>query len=266
MTWRFLGIAFVLALLVVVVVLFLIIGPEPFQFVLQVPDGNNLLKNGSFEGGDANNNPTAGEVFIQAANEKLLCDGSTTIDGWVAHGLGQPNAPPCPNRKSVDAVAYVANPPECPPNVPPCPNFVGVAAQEGNRFVNLTGVASRPPRNYGSVSQDVQTNVGQTYELSFFIGSSSAATGGPFGAVSVEIAGVTIPDNPFPAPPPQTASNWSGPQKPPRFDAVNTTTTLTFRGTTAPPGEANGPNYIGLDNVSLQKVCFIITALTVGCP
>jgi len=243
---------------------------ERVERVLQAPDGINLLKNGSFEDGVIPTDPTADERFTAGPNVVVLCDGSTRIDHWVASGLGPLNPTTCSNGKTFNVLDYVANPDHCEPNVPPCPNSFGIAAQEGNRFVNLVEFFSgRPPRNYGSVSQDVQTNVGQRYELSFFVGSSSEGriVGDKSGAVSVEIAGVVIPDNPFPAPPPLTASNWPLGSGRARFGftAVNETTTLTFHGTTVVP-EAKGTAYIGLDNVSLQKVCNIVFALTVGCP
>src|SRR5262249_3276352 len=270
MTWRFLGIAFALVLVVVVAVI--MIGGILFpltQFFLFVPDGINLLKNGSFEDGKLTTDPTddPNEFLLAGPNTIALCDGSTRIDHWVPSGLGPPNPTKCLNGRPFHVLDYVApgNPPDhCEPNVPPCPNSIGVAGQEGNRFVNLTN--GGPPRNYGSVSQDVQTNVGQTYQLSFFIGRSSAwrIACGQSAAVYVESAGVTITDNPLPAPLPSALSNWLGHST--RFDAVNETTTLIFHGASVIPGNTKGTAYIGLDNVSLQKVCAIFIAFTVGCP
>src|SRR5262249_11555345 len=270
MTWRFLGII-AFALVLVVVVAFLLVGGNPitfFQRVLLVPDGTELVKNGSFEDSKPLTTENVDEHFVPGPNVVVLCDHSTYINDWMASGLGPLNLQKCLNGNTFDVLGYVANPDHCEPNVPPCPNSSGIAARQGNgnRFVNLTGVSGRPPRNYGSVSQDVQTVIGQTYELSFFIGSSSnnLIVGDKSGAVSVEIAGVVIPGNPFPAPPPQDASNWSD-QISRRFDAVNGTTTLTFHGTTVVPGE-KGTGYIGLDNVSFQKVCSIVIAILFGCP
>src|SRR5262249_3555266 len=162
------------------------------------------------------------EAFVGGPNVKVLCDGSTTIDGWVASGKGKPFPQfNCLNGRPPDAVAYVANAGECPPNVPPCPNSLKWVAQEGARFVDLTGNAARPPAAYGSVSQDVQTEAGQRYELSFFIGSSpnpASADNQQHGAVLVEFDGVVITpplsgigDNLFHAPSPQRESNWSDP-------------------------------------------------------
>jgi hypothetical protein len=125
---------------------------------------------------------------------------------------------------------------------------------------------NRPPSRYGKVSQAVSTDIGKTYELSFFIGSASRFPGEGLG-VRVEIPGVEIPGQGFfSAPPPQSgASNWSDPKDPPRFrfKAVGETTTLNFTGAVS---IGNGSLYIGLDNVSLQKVCFIVRALLFGCP
>jgi hypothetical protein len=270
MIWRFLGIAFAL-LLVVVVILLITFGTQPFPLIERVlfgPDGHNLLQNGGFESGNAFN-PGPDETFTPGPNTRILCDHSTSIEHWVPSGPGPGgNNRICSNGLPFNALTYVANPDHCEPNVPPCPNSRGVSAQEGNRFVNLTG-DFRPPAAYGTVSQDVPTEVGKRYEVSFFIGSSSnnLLVGDKSGAVFVEIAGVTIPNNPFPAPPPQMASNWPDPHDAPRFrfTAVNETTTLKFSGTTAFLG-AKGTAYIGLDNVSLQKVCVIWIAILFGCP
>jgi hypothetical protein len=113
------------------------------------------------------------------------------------------------------------------------------------------------------------TDIGKTYELSFFIGSASSFPGEGLD-VRVEIPGVEIPGDTksfFSAPPPQSgASNWPDPKDPPRFrfKAVGETTTLNFTGAVSLGGKESG--YIGLDNVSLQKVCFIVRAVLFGCP
>ena len=284
MTWRFLGIAF--ALLVVVVVVLIMFGRLPFpviQFVLQVPDGNNPLINGGFEKGKLND-PDPDESVVGTA--RILCDGSTSINNWVAAGPGPGGSgglsTPCSGGRHRDVLEYAANQDHCEPNVPPCPNEFGILAQEGNRYVNLSPGQgpNLPARQYGTVTHEgVQTVVGQRYEVSFFIGSSSnnLIVGDKTGAVSVEIAGVKTPDSLgggcsfqpsllCPAPPPLMASNWSDPHDKPRFrfDAVNETTILKFSGTSVSK-EAKGTLYIGLDNVSLEKVCVIFIAFTVGC-
>jgi hypothetical protein len=258
---RFLPWLIAAILAIVLVVIFR--GRVPQFFV---PDGHNLVKNGSFEGG----NPvfTDDEPFIGGPNDKALCDGSTTMPSWVASGVGAPNPNrTCSGGRTPDAIAWIANSHECPPQVPPCPDTLGIAAEDGDRLVDLTGLGGRVPDRYGSVSQTVDTEVGQTYEVSFFIGSASdqSVAGDQHGAVFVEIAGVSIPNNPFPAPPPQKPSNWSDTNDPPRFRfiAVSRSTTLKFSGAVS---QGKGTDYIGLDNVSLQKVCFIVFALTVGCP
>jgi hypothetical protein len=264
---RFLSwvIAAALLVAVVVVVSLVLVGGNPillFQSVVFGPDGNNLVKNGSFEGNPAS---TDDELFIGGPNIKELCDGSTTLDSWVASGKGPPVPAHTCSIGAPDAVGWVVN--KCgPAQVPPCPNTSGIVAEEGDSFVDLTGRDdNRPPGRYGSVSQAVETEVGKRYEVSFFIGSSSGVTHTKDGAVFVEIEGVAIPNNPFPAPPPQERSNWSNPNDPPRFrfTAVNPSTTLKFSGTVS---QGNGTDYIGLDNVSLQKVCFIVTAVLFGCP
>jgi hypothetical protein len=193
-----------------------------------------------------------------------VCDGSSTIDSWVASGGLNLNRT-CSGGRTPDAIGWIVNSKECPPQVPPCPDTLGIAAQDGAGLVDLTGNAGRVPDRYGSVSQAVGTEVGKRYEVSFFIGSSSGVIATQGGAVFVEIEGVAIPNNPFPAPPPQKPSNWSDTNDPPRFRfiAVSRSTTLKFSGAVS---QGKGTDYIGLDNVSLQKVCFIVFALTVGCP
>jgi hypothetical protein len=56
--------------------------------MLFVPDGRNLVRNGSFEAG----NPTAtdDEPFVTGPNCKVLCDGSSAIDDWQVSGNGPP--------------------------------------------------------------------------------------------------------------------------------------------------------------------------------
>jgi len=237
------------------------------QFVgsrLFVADGRNLLQNGSFESGDGAD--TADERFVNGpSNCKNLCDGSRTIDGWEVSGKGGGPSATCSNGKVAgDAVCWVINPPECPPQSPPCNGF-GVGAQHGNRFVDLTGFANRPPADYGTVSQTVPTEIGKTYQLSFWIGSSSDPRFAAEGlGVSVGIPGIT--SRFFSAGSPQVVSQWvpQGPSDSPfRFKAVSQTTTLKFQGAVS---QGKGSLYIGIDNVSLEKVCFIVVAALFGCP
>jgi hypothetical protein len=239
--------------------LFEFVGPGLFG-----PDGRNLMKNGSFESG----HPTNDENKIPGPNIAPLCDGSTSIDAWVASGIGRTGGGTCSGGRKRDVIGWVANPHECSPNVPPCNSF-HIGAQDGDDFIDVTGNEHRPPSEYGKLSQDVSTDIGKTYELSFFIGSSSSFPGERFG-VRVEIPGVEIPGDAkgfFSAPPPQSGvSNWSNPNDPPhfRFRAVSETTTLNFTGAISVGG--TGSDYIGLDNVSLQKVCFIVIAVLFNCP
>jgi hypothetical protein len=162
------------------------------------PDGINLLKNGSFEDGEpAGTNDEPIDTLTHTC--KRLCDGSTTIDGWVASGNGPSiNPPHCSNGKVGDALCWVI---KSPPDQ--------IHAQDRERFVDLTGFNSRPPSAYGRVSQAVSTDIGKTYEVSFFIGSSINFSTDGLG-VRVEIPGVEIPNNGFfDAPRPQAQTNWS---------------------------------------------------------
>jgi hypothetical protein len=158
------------------------------------PDGRSLVKNGSFEGENADS--TEDEPFIGGLNVKVLCDGSTTIDSWVASGGLNLNRT-CSGGRTPDAIGWIVNSKECPPQVPPCPDTLGIAAQDGAGLVDLTGNAGRVPDRYGSVSQAVGTEVGKRYEVSFFIGSSSGVIATQGGAVFVEIEESPSPTTPF---------------------------------------------------------------------
>lgn len=169
--------------------LFEFVGPGLFG-----PDGINLVKNGSFEDPK---DPPPGEIDV--GDCKLLCDGSTTIANWVVSGHGALNPQPCPtgSGKANDAVCWIFKPAEVNP----------VAAQDGIRFVDLTGFNLRAPNQYGAVSQAVPTERGKRYELSFWIGSSSKFTrGAETLQVVVQIDGVT--SGAFLTPLPQNVSQW----------------------------------------------------------
>jgi hypothetical protein len=75
--------------------------------MLFVPDGRNLVRNGSFEAG----NPTAtdDEPFVTGPNCKVLCDGSSAIDDWQVSGNGPPHPPrTCTNGKAFDEAPALA--------------------------------------------------------------------------------------------------------------------------------------------------------------
>ena len=50
-----------------------------------------------------------------------------------------------------------------------------------------------------------------------------------------------------------------------RFRAVDRTTTIMFLGTGEAGTSGNGGDYVGLDNVSLRKVCWIVEAVLFDC-
>ena len=50
-----------------------------------------------------------------------------------------------------------------------------------------------------------------------------------------------------------------------RFKAVDQTTRIDFSGFGEPGKDGNGGNYVGLDSVSLRKVCFIVDGILFGC-
>ena len=93
--------AVILSILMAIVVLAIIavefVGPGLF-----VPDGHNVVKNGSFEDGNpaASNDEQVG-AKTGLGDCKLLCDGSTTIDAWEVSGKGFSPDHTCSNGKAV---------------------------------------------------------------------------------------------------------------------------------------------------------------------
>lgn len=122
----------------------------------------------------------------------------------------------------------------------------------GKRFVDLTGLSAGP--SYGAISQTFTTVIGQVYNLSFMMGSTtgSAPAGGPIlndAAITTVITfgagpgfSLSVPFDPNPL----TGVNKWTPQTA-QFTATGTSANLSFLG-------FSGQNYIGLDNVAVTAV------------
>ncbi len=232
---------------VIGVVLALFALPSRKYVGLLIPGGRELVQNGSFENGSFVSTP---DEPIEAAGGKMLCAGSKALDGWqVLPGINA--GPDCTH--ATDAVAWLEAP------------EYGLDAADGIRFLDLTGYQPRPPAQFGGVSQVIaNTQAGATYELSFSIGSSSSypPPQNYIGVVAI-VAGVqngvmtaVSTSTPYP-------SLWQRYSM--RFTAVAPATPITFRAIGGAGNNGNGGFYLGLDAVSLKKVCFLAEAL-LGCP
>ena len=176
----------------------------------------NLISNGSFEAGTI---PFARAVDGGAT----LPVGSTDITGWTVIA------------STVDWLQHNTA----------APNSIsawGLTAQDGFRFVDLTGLNASAP--YGGVSQTIATVPGTLYGLSFWLGSTTNTILGNGDAVAL----LTIADTTVQlqvASTPVTGSDWE--LKTGSFTATGATATLSFVG-------VSGFNYIGLDNVVVTAV------------
>ena len=161
----------------------------------------NLLVNGSFEDG----------VFVNQGNQTMsLAPGSSVIAGWTV---------------VTDSTAWIN-----------AGNPFGLAASDGNRFLDLTNYSAGAP--FAGLSQSFATTAGATYTLSFDLGGSNswgrpdaliASAAGTSATFTTGAASTATPNN-----------DWYHESM--TFTATGTTTTLTLQGSA-------GGNYIGLDNV-----------------
>jgi hypothetical protein len=169
----------------------------------------SLLTNGSFESG----------TFVDDGNKTMtLNTGSTSITGWAVAG---------------SHLAWIDT-----------GNPWGLSAQEGDRFLDLTGYTPGAP--FGGVTQNVATDVGQQYDLTFYLGSYTQRWGGPPVSIVASAAGTT---QTFTVTTTSTESTWTPFTF--HFTAGSANTAVTLTG-------AAGVNYIGLDNVSLDPVGAVV--------
>ncbi len=163
----------------------------------------NLVTNGSFELG----------AYIPSSNDTMtLTVGSTAMDGWTVTN---------------DLIAWIGP-----------VNPWSLTANEGDFFLDFTDFSTGSP--FGGVSQNITTDIGQSYQLSFDLGSSNI-----WGRPSAIEASAAGSSNIFTSSTIGGISDWD------RFSMVftanSTTTTIFLRGVT-------GSQYIGLDSVSVSAV------------
>jgi hypothetical protein len=120
------------------------------------------------------------------------------------------------------------------------PNSWGLAANDGNRFLDLTAYPTGAP--FGGVRQTLSTTPGDLYQLSYDLGSYTQRWGGP--PVSI-IASAGNATQQCTVSTPSTASTWT--QCSMTFTALAANTDLTLTG-------SQGSQYIGLDNVRVEAI------------
>lgn len=166
--------------------------------------GQAVLVNGGFE-------DTAATFVDNGQNTMELSVGSTAIPGWSIIG---------------DTVAWIDT-----------PNPYGLAANEGDYFLDLTNYQAGAP--FGGVTQTISTMAGHKYLLTFDLGSSSrwglpdgltATAGSASQSFLSTLTGI---------------NNWENHVL--EFTASGDTTVISFRGNA-------GNNYIGLDNVTIRDL------------
>jgi WD40 repeat protein/serine/threonine protein kinase len=180
-----------------------------FNSVHQPEDPQNLVINGSFEFGR----------FVDNSGYKtmVLQPGSGDIAGWIVTGT-----------PGLDLDWLMPQ--------------QGLEAQQGNRFLDLTGYHDHPP--YDGVSQVIPTVVGREYKVSFAIGSDARWARNFLPAVAVEVTGDASRIFAVSA---AGTNRWQTFEF--SFTAASTNTTLTFTG-----ANRETLSYIGLDNVRMTAV------------
>jgi len=172
-------------------------------FAISQTASANIVTNGSFESGG----------YVPSSNDTMtLAVGSTAMDGWTV---------------TEDLLAWIGP-----------VNPWSLTANEGDFFLDLTDFSTGSP--FGGVSQYITTDVGQSYELSFDLGSSNR-----WGRPSAIEASAASSSNIFMSSTVGGLSDWD------RFSMIFTadseTTSIFLTGVT-------GSQYIGLDNVSVSAV------------
>ncbi len=243
--------AIVVVIVVVLVVALLVAGNPAFHRIfVSLLRGPELVQNGSFECGKDESSDL--EKVIGGPNCKILCNASGSLFNWQVSGQGGANDL-CINGQPRDVICWI---------VDAKGSTTKVTADEGNRLVALSGISGKPANRYGSVSQDIPTREGQLYELSFSIGSTakfidpSSTTRGV--EIRVNVGGII---KVFPAASTDDVSHWEPITM--QFPASGQTTTLRFSGESQP--RINGSGYLGIDNVSVKRVCSLLTVILSGC-
>jgi hypothetical protein len=174
---------------------------------ISLPAHANLLVNGSFESGNFVPNP-------QDAMD--LAIGATDMTGWTVQDA---------------SLAWIG------PGNP-----FGLTASDGSYFLDLSGYHDNSPYAGVLQSQVIPTTIGQTYRLSFDIGTDPAYDTAPVGVdVTAGSSSSTFLSTP------QNANQWEAFNF--DFVATSATTAISLVGNAGP-----NEKYVGLDNVSLTAV------------
>ena len=163
------------------------------------------ITNNSFETGS----------FVNDGNGTMVLPvGSTAITGWTV---------------TADQLAWIT-----------MPNPWGLAPQDGTRFLDLTAYPAGAP--FGGISQTLSTTIGNAYQLSYYLGTYTAAWGGPPVSILASAGGAsqtcTVGTT-------SAQSTWTPCTM--NFVAAGASTLLSFLGT-------QGFQYIGLDNVVVDDL------------
>lgn len=180
---------------------------------------------------------TASLVPIRA-HANLLINGSfETTTNFVSNGgSGHDDTMVVPLGNSTDMPGWTVAGSESLAWIGPTNPF-HLSAENGSYFLDLTGYRAGSP--FSGVSQTITTSPGRSYQLSFYLASSSTY-GIPDGVTATAAAASKI----FTSSDLGT-NNWE--LETLDFTATGTTTTISLIG-------HSGNNYIGLDNVSVNPV------------
>jgi hypothetical protein len=168
--------------------------------------GQTLISNGSFE---------LGTGQASSGNYVRFTPGNTSITDWTI---------------ITDDIAWLNG---------TLPQF-GINPSAGSFFLDLTGDTDASP--HSGVQQAFATNIGQSYRVSFDLGTGTGSCVGPVSLiVTAGAASQTFTNS-------STTTNWTSYSM--DFTANAATTTLTLQGFSTPVGGI----YIGLDNVSVFAI------------
>jgi hypothetical protein len=152
--------------------------------------------------------------FESTSSNRSLPSGSTTISGWTV---------------VTKEIAWLPS------------GAFGVTTPFGNSLIDLTGLFDAKP--YGGITQTINTTVGETYNLSFYLGNFQSYSGSISVLAAAGSTNQTFTYNPVGT----SGSQWSPFNL--NFTATSAATPITFTGLTSTTGL-----YIGLDNVAVESV------------
>jgi len=256
-----LGVVAGVAIVLVVIALLAIIGYRQWSTVLRFPVEPELVQNGSFENGDFTDQrkeeqqpvvapidvgPGGGGIIHVARAAKLLRSGSGSLKDWEIFGNGNGLHPDCQPRptKGLDAIAWVDS--DKTFAIPPAND-----GRDAHRHIDLTGYCTKRPTDFGGVSQRIDVQCFQEYEVRFRIGTAWLFNNPPLVTVQLEIPGIFTES--FSSAVPSENSQWNEFTR--RFhtgpcSAAPPSITLKF-------SALAGGDYVGLDSVSLRQVCLL---------